>query len=119
MIPDVAMQTIARLRAERDEKDALIADLRETIKSMAPPARLDGLRPAEDRLVGVLLANEGRAITREHIMAALYGVRERDWPGDKVLDVHVHNARKRLAQHGHPYDIETVRHVGYRIRRTG
>lgn len=63
----------------------------------------------EFSLLHKLLENEGRVISREHLMQSLYG-----WGDDvdsNALEVHIHNLRKKFGQDF----IHTIRGVGYMI----
>lgn len=71
------------------------------------------LTAAEFRILAVLAARPGQAITRSQIVEAAFGF---DYDGDeRTVDVHVKNLRQKLSRAGgYPY-IETVYGVGYRF----
>jgi DNA-binding response OmpR family regulator len=73
-------------------------------------AELD-LRPKEFDLLALLLAEAGRAVRRERIMAEVW---DEHWFGStKTLDMHIAALRRKLgAQAGR---ITTLRGVGYRL----
>ena len=69
------------------------------------------LTPKEYDLLIELASDPGAIFTREHLMSQVW---DRNWWGStKTLDVHVASLRKKLR----PEYIETVRGVGYRLRR--
>ncbi len=68
------------------------------------------LRNKEFELLAFLVANAGRALPRERILAEVWDDR---WGGaSKTLDMHVSMLRRRL---GPPDPIATLRGVGYRF----
>lgn len=72
------------------------------------------LTAAEFRLLTALVLAEGRVLTRQVLLDALYG----PVPGDaleRTIDVHVRRLRDKLGETvGHPRYIATVRGAGYR-----
>jgi DNA-binding response OmpR family regulator len=67
------------------------------------------LRPKEFDLLALLVAEAGRAVTRERIMREVW---DTDWMGStKTLDTHVLALRGKLG----PEAISTLRGVGYRF----
>ncbi|MCD7880477.1 MAG: response regulator transcription factor [Clostridiales bacterium] len=65
-------------------------------------------------LLCLLLKNEDRVVTREQLIREVWGY---TYQGEsRTVDVHVRTLRQKLGQAGDL--IETVRGVGYRIRRT-
>jgi len=69
------------------------------------------LTQREYELLFELLKNQGRVLTREVILAKLWGY---DFYGDdRIVDSHIKNLRKKL---GLGY-VETVRGVGYRVAK--
>ena len=81
-------------------------------------ARLGGapleLKPREFELLALLVANKGRAFTREQILERLWG---HDYIGDtRTVDVHIRWLREKIeADPGSPKKIITIRGVGYRF----
>jgi two-component system response regulator QseB len=67
------------------------------------------LTPREAMVLELLLANPGRVMTKSRIEASLYGWDEE--AGSNVLEVHVHNLRRKIA----PSIVRTVRGVGYAL----
>jgi DNA-binding response OmpR family regulator len=68
------------------------------------------LRPKEFDLLALLVAEAGRAVTRDRIMRDVW---DTDWLGaTKTLDTHVGTLRNKL---GEPEAITTLRGVGYRL----
>ena len=67
------------------------------------------LTPKEFDLLALLIAQAGRAVTRERIMSEVWNT---DWLGStKTLDTHVLSLRQKLG----PQLITTLRGVGYRL----
>jgi DNA-binding response OmpR family regulator len=69
------------------------------------------LRPKEFDLLALLMAEAGRAVERERIMAEVW---DEHWFGStKTLDMHIVALRRKLG--GHDGRISTLRGVGYRL----
>ncbi len=81
-------------------------------------ARLAGspleLKPREFELLALLMANRGRAFTRDQILERLWG---HDFVGDaRTVDVHMRWLREKIeADPSRPKRIITIRGVGYRF----
>lgn len=79
-------------------------------------AALDGrdleLTSAEFELLGVLVRNRGRILSRDRIMDQTRGI---DWDAfDRSIDVHISRLRQKLGDDPkHPEFIRTVRGAGY------
>jgi two-component system, OmpR family, response regulator len=71
------------------------------------------LSTTEFELLVYLMRNEGRVLTREQILRAVWGY-EYD-PGTNVVDVYVGYLRRKLGHDGRGAPITTVRSVGYRF----
>lgn len=72
------------------------------------------LSPKEFQLLHVLLSHRGRVLTREALLASVWG---EDFCGDpKTLDVHVRWLRAKIERSpAQPHHIITVRGVGFRF----
>ena len=72
------------------------------------------LRPREFDLLALLMAEAGRVVSRERIMAEVW---DEHWFGStKTLDMHISALRRKLAEAGDVADrLTTVRGVGYRL----
>jgi len=74
------------------------------------------LRPKEFDLLALLLAEAGRVVPRERIMAEVW---DEHWFGStKTLDMHIAALRRKLGEQqgdGGPSRITTLRSVGYRL----
>jgi two-component system, OmpR family, alkaline phosphatase synthesis response regulator PhoP len=64
-------------------------------------------------LLAFLVGNEGRAVTRDAILAAVWG--EQYLGTDRTVDNFVTRLRQKLDQPGEPVHFLTVRGVGYRF----
>ena len=73
-----------------------------------------GLKPREFDLLALLMANKGRAFTRDQILERLWG---HDFIGEaRTVDVHVRWLREKIeSAPGSPSRIITIRGVGYRF----
>lgn len=72
------------------------------------------LTPAEFRLLVALVEAEGRVLSRELLLNALYGQSEGEVL-DRTIDVHIGRLREKLRDDAdHPRYIATVRSAGYR-----
>jgi len=72
------------------------------------------LRPKEFDLLALLMAEAGRVVGRERIMAEVW---DEHWFGStKTLDMHISTLRKKLVDAGDvPNRLSTIRGVGYRL----
>lgn len=69
------------------------------------------LTAREFEILKLLLENQGRVFTRDHLLNRIWGY---DYFGDeKIVNTHIKNIRKKL---GADY-IETIRGVGYKIEK--
>lgn len=73
------------------------------------------MKPREFDLLALLVANKGRAFTRDQILERLWG---QDYIGDtRTVDVHIRWIRQKLESvPGSPNRIVTIRGVGYRFQ---
>ena len=112
-------ELLARVRAHtrRVKPDELVAG-RVRIDRSARQAWLDDeelrLSPREFDLLQQLVMNAGRTVTRQQLVAALWG----EWYGSpKTLDMHVLSLRRKLGDDAaKPRHIITVRGVGLRFQ---
>jgi DNA-binding response OmpR family regulator len=74
------------------------------------------LSTTEFELLVFLLRHHGEVVTREQILASVWGY-EHD-PATNVVDVYVGYLRRKLGSAEDPAPIETVRAVGYRLGGT-
>jgi two-component system response regulator RegX3 len=92
------------------------------IDRAARTVHMDGaelrLAPKEFDLLSLLLRNPGRVLSRQAIIAAVWGSR---FYGDpKTVDVHVRWLREKFEPFAQvPFRITTVFGVGYRLDRVG
>ncbi len=71
------------------------------------------LAPKEYELLSILLRHAGRVLTRDQLLAQVWGY---DYTGDeRTVDVHVSWLRRKLREAGSSVRIEAVRGVGYRL----
>ena len=73
------------------------------------------LTAAEFKLLTALVEAEGRVLTRQALLDALYGPTQGE-ALERTIDVHVGRLREKLGDHAdHPRYIATVRGAGYQI----
>ncbi len=75
------------------------------------------LSAREFDLLAYLMRHPGKVLSREQILAAVWGYEHE--PGTNVVQVYIGYLRRRLAATGKPAPIETVRSVGYRLAGPG
>jgi DNA-binding response OmpR family regulator len=113
-------ELIARIRVQlrrpviADEDGNLVGAGRLTLDLARRQARLDGavydLADREFRLLHHLLLHEGEVVSRERLLAEVWGYGFN--PGSNVVDVSVRRVRKKLGPNA---PIQTVRNAGYRL----
>lgn len=76
------------------------------------------LKPKAFELLAFLLRHPGQAFSRDQLLERVWGY---DYPGEtRTVDVHVHWLRAAIEPDpAHPTIIETVRGLGYVLRRRG
>ncbi|WP_370399474.1 winged helix-turn-helix domain-containing protein [Sulfitobacter sp. JB4-11] len=81
-------------------------------------ADIADLTTAEAQIVRILMANDGRIVTRDDLSLALDA---RPWRhGDRKFDVHMASIRKKLlAAFGSNLTVSTIRSRGYRLSTNG
>jgi DNA-binding response OmpR family regulator len=87
-------------------------------RQLARDGRWVHLRPKEARLLELFAREPGRALSRDHILARVWG---RGFTGDRrTVDVHVRWLRQKLEPDPRrPAHLLTVRGVGYRLEPSG
>jgi two-component system OmpR family response regulator len=90
-----------------------------TVSLITREVRRDGqlvsLTPREFHLLEVLLRTPGRVFTRTQLLERVWGY---DFdPQTNLVDVNIQRLRKKLDGEGEESIIETVRGVGYRVRK--
>ncbi len=94
------------LRIDRPAKRVFIGG-----QELSPP-----LSPAQYRLLGILVANEGQVVSRDEIVDAVWSEEEAFGVTEQAIDALVHRLRERIAalDPDHEY-IVTVRGHGFRL----
>jgi DNA-binding response OmpR family regulator len=93
--------------------DDLTIDL--LTREVARGGRAVELTPREFQLLEHLARNPGRVLTRAQICERVWGY---DFdPGTNLVDVYIQRLRRKLETPATPALIETIRGVGYRIRK--
>lgn len=120
LLPVVPVELYARLRQldwrtaafagdERIKLGELLIDL--SGREVLLRERRLPLTHQEYELLKFLAQHPGRAFTREELLARVWGVRNRS----RTVDIHVRRLRAKLGPSAERF-IETVRHVGYKLR---
>lgn len=108
------MQAILRRGTHEDEEIARVGpvEVNWTVRSASLNGRVLGLTTAEFEILGLLVRNRGRVLSRDRIMEALRGV---DWEAyDRSIDVLVSRVRQKLGDDAKRSTyIRTVRGIGY------
>jgi DNA-binding response OmpR family regulator len=121
--PFAAIELSARLRALLRRQGAEFSDPNRLIvgsvtldtrsRELAAAGEAMPLTPKEAALLELFMRHPGQVLTREQIMARLWG-----YEGDvleNTLETYVSKLRKRLEREGCP-TIQTVRGLGYRLQ---
>ncbi|MGH3414231.1 MAG: response regulator [Marmoricola sp.] len=112
------IRAVLRRGAEPDQSDDVLVADNVRLDAARHVVTVDGeeiaLPRKEFELLELLLRNAGRVLTREQLIARVWGP---DYVGDtKTLDVHVKRLRGRIEPDpARPRQLVTVRGVGYRL----
>lgn len=118
--PYSSRELIARMRANTrrlgQDDDALVT----AGGAVLDPSRYElrigdskfALPRKEFELASMLMERQGRIVTRETLLAQIWGI---DWGDSKSLDQHIRRLRRRLEQVEGAPRISTIRGVGYRL----
>jgi len=125
--PFSVRELVSRVRANLRRASVSEGAEHEEAELTAGPVRMDVSRhevrvggtlvafpPKEFELLAALLRRKGRLLTRDRLIADVWGV---DYFGDtKTLDVHVKRIRQKIERDPHrPERLVTVRGLGYRF----
>jgi DNA-binding response OmpR family regulator len=80
---------------------------------VAVAGKLVDLTFTEYELLKLLIRQKGRVLTREMLLNKIWGYDY--FGGDRTVDVHITRLRNKIGDATHTF-IETVRHIGYRIK---
>ncbi len=81
---------------------------------ISPEGRDITMTPGEFRVLGALLKNRGRVLSRDQLLDAITG--HEDAPGDRMIDAFISRIRKKIEKDPRqPVYIKTVTGVGYRF----
>lgn len=107
-----------RLNAENEASSCIFDDGNLTLDYEKRVAKVKGeevsLTPNEFDILHVLIANKGRVLSREQLIAKIFGM---DFDGfDRTIDVHIKNIRKKIEEDTrNPKYIITVMKAGYKF----
>jgi DNA-binding response OmpR family regulator len=108
------IQAVLRRGAPADEEIVRVGalEINATTGSASLNGRALALTTAEFEILGLLVRNRGRVLSRDRIMEAMRGI---DWDAyDRSIDVLVSRVRQKLGDDAkRPVFIRTVRGVGY------
>lgn len=115
----VARRTVESGRKSPEEQDVIYEYRNIRMDEGSHTLTVDGqevtLTRKEFQLLGDLLRNQGRVLTRDQIMEQVWGF---DYGGaTRTVDIHINTLRKKIGDDGSI--IQTVRGVGYKIDREG
>ena len=115
----VARRTVESGRKSPEEQDFIYEYRNIRMDEGSHTLTVDGqevtLTRKEFQLLGDLLRNQGRVLTRDQIMEQVWGF---DYGGaTRTVDIHINTLRKKIGDDGSI--IQTVRGVGYKIDREG
>jgi DNA-binding response OmpR family regulator len=114
LLARVRVQLRKAVSVSSDESGNLVRGGRLTLDLARRQVRIDGticdLADREFRLLHHLLLHEGEVVSRERLLADVWGYGFH--PGSNVVDVSVRRLRKKL---GPDAPIQTVRNAGYRL----
>ena len=122
LVPYVPAELYVRLRriewrrsefagADRIKIGAMCIDL--AAHEVAVDGRLIDLTHQEFALLRFLAENRGRVYSRDQLLARVWGVDY--YGGSRTVDIHVRRLRMKIGAAARP--LETVRGVGYKMRR--
>lgn len=111
------IDAVLRRAAREDVKDEVIEigglRLDRAAHRVSADGRVVHLPPSEYRLLEFLMLHPERVVSRERLLAALWG--DATEIEERTIDVHVRRLRSALAGSGHDRLIQTVRGSGYRF----
>jgi DNA-binding response OmpR family regulator len=108
------MQAVLRRGAPQDEEISQVgpSEVNRTTRSASLNGHALGLTTAEFELLGLLVRNRGRVLSRDRIMEALRGIDTEAY--DRSIDVLVSRVRQKLGDDAKRSTfIRTVRGIGY------
>lgn len=76
-----------------------------------------GMTPHEGRILDCLARANGKPVSKQGLMDAVYYDRPDEEPDCKIIDIFICKARKKLQREGAPYWIETHWGVGYSLKQ--
>ncbi|MEQ1507237.1 MAG: response regulator transcription factor [Myxococcota bacterium] len=118
-VAELIARVKAQLRRHRPTAEAyrfgeIEVDLeRQLVRRIGETAEIVELTSREYELLVYLIRNEGRAVTRDAILAAVWG--EAYLGTDRTVDNFVTRLRQKLDRPGEPNHFLTVRGLGYRF----
>lgn len=115
----VARRTVESCRKSTEKQNGIYEYRNIRMDEESHTLTVDGqevnLTRKEFQLLGDLLRNQGRVLTRDQIMEQVWGF---DYGGaTRTVDIHINTLRKKIGDDGDI--IQTVRGVGYKIDREG
>lgn len=107
---------VAMRRGARDDETTVLTVGNAVLDQGRYQLRLDDtafdLPRKEFELMQHLMARPGRIVTRDHLLAEIWGY---GWDDSKTLDQHIRRLRRKLETVDGTPSITTVRGVGYRL----
>ncbi len=113
------MQAISRRKFKIDEEMLALGDFSIDIKQRQIKHQLTEipLSRKEFDLLSYLILHKNRVLTRVQLSEHIWGTFVNDDYDSNYIDAHIKNIRKKLNSYAQTDWLETVRGVGYRIRK--
>lgn len=115
---ETSLTSETRLRALRDRVDELQEEVRQLREQLVPPLAFPAewrLTKSESGVLAFLYARSPHAMSKERVLAAVWGEHE-ECPGEKIVDVVLSKLRPKLKPAG--IVIETRWGDGFALPRT-
>ncbi len=111
------VRVLARSRSPAESEALTAADLTLDPRSreVTRAGRTVRLSPREFEVLEYLMRHAGQALSRQSLLDAVWEINF--YTDSNVVDVYIRYLRRKLDESGAPSHIETVRGVGYRLRR--
>lgn len=111
-------RALNRMYLKQDSKTQVLAEL--TVLPGSYEAFVRGkkidMTPKEIEVLSFLLSNPGKALTREHILNAVWGYEY--YGNTRVVDALIKRLRQKLAQENVHFAIRSIYGIGYKIEET-
>lgn len=112
----MSMSTLSQIAAERDEAREELRSLKRVLADISDPGfdvpgETEAFTKQERRILCLLKKCEGRLVSKQGIMDAIYFDRSNDPPHEKIVHIWICKIRRKLQAH----EIVTTWGVGWRL----